>query len=98
MTANMERRRRSRGSRQNLAPGGGGWNNSARKAFRTGHNIRPAMIALQRIGAGAQNQPTSRRAMIADGPKPRPRLSKTFQPLKAEGGLGSILPPPTGTP
>src|SRR6266480_2627446 len=96
MTANMERRSRSRGSRQNLVPGGGGWNNRARTAFRTGHNIRPAMIALHRIGAGVQNQPTRRRAMVAGGTRLRRRLSKIFQRLKAESGLGFILPPPTG--
>src|SRR5438876_8081007 len=93
----MERRSRSRGSRQNLVPGGGGWNNSARKAFRTGHNIRPAIIPLHSIGAGVKNQPAMRRATVAGGTKLRRRLSKIFQRLKAESGLGSTLPPPTGT-
>src|SRR6266700_2894772 len=97
ITVSTTRRSRSRGSRQNLVPGGGGWNNSARKAFRTGHNIRAAIIALHRIGAGVQNQPTRRRATIAGGTRLRRRLSKTFQRLKADSGLGSILPPPTGT-
>src|SRR6266536_6628765 len=97
ITVRMTRRSRSRGSRQNLVPGGGGWNNRARKAFRTGHNIRPATIALHRIGAGVQNQPTRRRAMIASGTRLRRRLSKIFQRLKAESGLDSILPPPTST-
>src|SRR6188472_3152022 len=97
ITVSMTRRRRSRGSRQNLVPGGGGWNNKARKAFKTGHNIRAAMIALHRIGAGVQNQPIRRRAMVAGGTRLRRRLSKIFQRLKTESGLGSILPPPTGT-
>src|SRR5512133_1454048 len=97
ITASVTRRRRSRGSRQNLVPGGGGWNNRARKAFRTGHKIRPAMITLHRIGAGVQNQPTKRRAMVAGGTRLRRRLSKIFQRLKMESGLGSIVPPPTGT-
>src|SRR5580765_4011721 len=97
ITESMTRRRRSRGSRQNLVPGGGGWNNRARKAFRTGHSIRPAMIALHRIGAGVQNQPTRRRAMVAGGTRLRRRLSKIFQRLNAESGLGSLLPSPKGT-
>ena len=67
------------------------------KHFRTGHNIRPAIIALHRIGAGVQNQPTRRRAIIAAGSRLRRRLSKIFQRLKTESGLGSIPPPPTGT-
>src|SRR4029078_1991124 len=96
-TVSMTRRRRSRGSRQNLVPGGGGWNSRARKEFRTGHNIRPAIIPLQTIGTGVKNQPTVRRAMIAGGTRLRRRLSKIFQRLEMESGLGSILLPPTGT-
>src|SRR5438034_1898501 len=97
ITAKMTRRSRSRGSRQNLVPGGGGWNNRARKAFRTGHNIRPAIIPLQSIGAGVKNQPARRRATIAAGTRLRRRLSKIFQRLKTESGLGSVLPSPKGT-
>src|SRR5512133_2247569 len=82
ITVSMTRRSRSRGSRQNLVPGGGGWNNKARKAFKTGHNIRPAIIALHRIGEGVQNQPTRRRAMVAGGTRLRRRLSKIFQRLE----------------
>src|SRR5207237_6249353 len=81
----------------NLVPGGGGWNNRARKAFRTGHNIRPAIIPLQSIGAGVKNQPARRRATIAAGTRLRRRLSKIFQRLKTESGLGSVLPSPKGT-
>src|SRR5204863_276446 len=91
------RRKRSRGSRQNLVPGGGGWNNSASRAFRVDHNIKPAISALQSIGAGVKNQPTRRRATIAGGTRLRRRLSKIFQRLKTESGLGSILPSPRGT-
>src|SRR6185503_19432145 len=91
------RRRRSRGSRQNLVPGGGGWNNKARNALTTGHSISPAIIVLHRIGTGVQNQPTTRSAMIAGGTRLRRRLSKIFQRLNTESGLGSVLPPPTGT-
>src|SRR5436305_3761666 len=84
ITVNITRRSRSRGSRQNLVPGGGGWNNRASKVFRTGHNIRPAMIALHGIGAGVQNQPIKRRAMVAGGTRLRRRLSKIFQRLDRE--------------
>src|SRR5438093_5971153 len=84
ITVSTTRRSRSRGSRQNLVPGGGGWNNRARKAFKTGHNIRPAMIALHRIGVGVKDQPTKRRATVAGGTRLRRRLSKIFQRLKTE--------------
>src|SRR5437763_4891746 len=97
ITVSMTRRSRSRGSRQNLVPGGGGWNNSSRKAFRTGHNIRAAISPLQSIGVGVKYQPAKRRATVVGGTRLRRRLSKIFQRLKAESGLGSILPPPTGT-
>src|SRR5439155_1249013 len=86
ITVSMTRRRRSRGSRQNLVPGGGGWNNSARKALRTGHNIRPAMIALQRIRAGVQNQPTRKRAMNAGGTRLRRRLAKICEQILVNVG------------
>src|ERR1044071_850293 len=94
--AKMARRSLSRGSRQNLVPGGGGWNNSSRKAFRTGQKMRTAISPLHTIGTGVKNQPARRRAIIAGGTKLRRRLSKIFQRLNAESGFGSILSPPTG--
>src|SRR5262249_11558937 len=93
----MARRSLSRGSRQNLVPGGGGWNKSAIKAFRTGHKTRTAIIAVHTIGAGVKNQPTRRRITVAGGTRLRRRLSKIFQRWNAESGFGSNLPSPIGT-
>src|SRR5207253_10630736 len=93
----MERSRRSRGSRQNLVPGGGGWKRRPTREFRTGHNIRAAMSPLHSSGAGVKSQPARRRATVAGGTRLRRKLSKIFHRLKAESGLGSNLPPPTGT-
>src|SRR5919201_5036742 len=97
MIASNERNRRSRGSRQNLVPGGGGCSASARRELRTGHNIKPAIIPLHKIGEGVRNQPAKRRPTVASGTRLRRRLSTIFHRLKAESGLGSTLPPPTGT-
>ena len=84
--------RRSRGSRQNLVPGGGGWNRRPRREFRTGHNIRPAMIPLHNIGAGVKSQPARRRATVAGGTRLRRRLSKIFHRLKGGKRVWFDLP------
>src|SRR6266403_1579819 len=47
--------------------------------------------------AGIQSQPARRRATVAGGTRLRRKLSKIFHRLKAESGLGSTLPAPTGT-